>query len=1139
MRISLAAAALLVACGAATAAERFDPENMGEHVTVRTVLGHRAARGIRIDGKFNERAWLRTDPITELRARAGGSLGSLYVRRKKASGPIRIAIDPTFVRVACDKSNMYFAVVCLVAPRKKGTRLKSVERDMVLFRFDPFARGRHALEIVLNVKGRKRSYDTHENWAYGYVPPIEFSARKLEAVKPEELPPEERAALERLGEGASGWVMEAAISWRELANSRPPEEGEVWGLQVGRSSRGGESSSWNRNTLNGFDPQGHVYFCSRAPQVRVDAISFGRTLKGITPWTVYLRSTAKKVVGTRIRLGCSARRKNIEFKGLRLEAGEANKAIAWLPYGLGINNLEARVSGLDRTPIYRCKLATLVKESDGSEVLDSSGGYARVRLSKQLLKPGDELTLNLYSEAGLLNQPPFGSDGLLVYVLPGTGGTAIKPELLQTGTGAAAKLQLKLPADLPEGFARVIVIPRSRLKTDRDRQLFVSGVATTAAALFNAQRHSQLVLSARLYVEGKKLEASRSFIAAARKTFEKTDGMSCEDAKKLHWGSAPPGYPEKRDANEFTSLFGGKYNVLKAEGLLKKAGRNCSVLENLPLYEADLESRLREMAAGRRPSRGILWKCYKSRFDGAWQPYSLYVPEKYDPKKKWPLIIDLHGYSGGWNLYPDQDKVQAARSAGCLLLKPYLRGMTWYMAWGEREMIDLLAAVRAEYNVDADRIHVTGFSMGGCGTMKFLASYPDVFASGGGSSGRAEPMGAERTALTPSWTADGFKDQGTPWTGGRMFALRAAEVEPVAARHRGDAFTGHGYIIDRLSLYSWLLAHPLNRWPRRVRFNAWSARFASLRWVKSVEPERYGRITRVTAEVRNERIELLTRNAAGARLSVPQKLLPAKEPIRVLWNGKAHQFPAGTRDVRLGTLAQEIPSGRKRPNELAGPIEDFLIRKFVMIRGTLRKPAEIRKGARWLRERWQHAYQAKPAIYEDINAPANVLSENHLLCVGDEETNSFLKKHAAKLPIRIDGDKLRIGRRTTPADGAKYWFLALNPLNPKKYMLVMGSQNPADTARALRPLISKPFRHFDFAVYGRRTARPRSERTARFAKLMGISAFGWFDRDWKPYPRDPLLPDCEFMDNQNPSLVLTPDGEWREGSEPEKRRARD
>ena len=53
---------------------------------------------------------------------------------------------------------------------------------------------------------------------------------------------------------------------------------------------------------------------------------------------------------------------------------------------------------------------------------------------------------------------------------------------------------------------------------------------------------------------------------------------------------------------------------------------------------------------------------------------------------------------------------------------------------------------------------------------------------------------------------------------------------------------------------------------------------------------------------------------------------------------------------------------------------------------------------------------------------------------------------------------------------------------------------------------------------------------------MGISAFGWFDREWKVYPRDPLLPDCEFMDNQNPSLVVTPEGQWRPGMHPRQRR---
>src|SRR5690606_17779607 len=47
----------------------------------------------------------------------------------------------------------------------------------------------------------------------------------------------------------------------------------------------------------------------------------------------------------------------------------------------------------------------------------------------------------------------------------------------------------------------------------------------------------------------------------------------------------------------------------------------------------------------------------------------------------------------------------------------------------ERDVMNVLDIVRAEFNVDADRTYLWGHSMGGAGAYHLAAKYPDVWAA--------------------------------------------------------------------------------------------------------------------------------------------------------------------------------------------------------------------------------------------------------------------------------------------------------------------------------------------------------------------------------------------------------------------------
>jgi predicted peptidase len=117
--------------------------------------------------------------------------------------------------------------------------------------------------------------------------------------------------------------------------------------------------------------------------------------------------------------------------------------------------------------------------------------------------------------------------------------------------------------------------------------------------------------------------------------------------------------------------------------------------------------------------------------------YLLYLPGDYgkDPQQKWPLILFLHG-SGerGSDLeilkrQPLPKTLDRQKAFPFIVLSPQLP-----LAMGNwSDLIDplkaLLDQIQAEYSVDAQRVYLTGLSMGGFGAWEFALRYPRRFAA--------------------------------------------------------------------------------------------------------------------------------------------------------------------------------------------------------------------------------------------------------------------------------------------------------------------------------------------------------------------------------------------------------------------------
>ncbi len=110
--------------------------------------------------------------------------------------------------------------------------------------------------------------------------------------------------------------------------------------------------------------------------------------------------------------------------------------------------------------------------------------------------------------------------------------------------------------------------------------------------------------------------------------------------------------------------------------------------------------------------------------------YSLYVPENYDPARRWPLIVALHGGHGRGDDYL-LTWLRAAKSRGYIVLSPKSLDQTWSLMQPGVDIRSILSMVEElldDYAIDTGRLFASGLSDGGTFSFALGLSCPKLFA---------------------------------------------------------------------------------------------------------------------------------------------------------------------------------------------------------------------------------------------------------------------------------------------------------------------------------------------------------------------------------------------------------------------------
>ena len=198
--------------------------------------------------------------------------------------------------------------------------------------------------------------------------------------------------------------------------------------------------------------------------------------------------------------------------------------------------------------------------------------------------------------------------------------------------------------------------------------------------------------------------------------------------------------------------------------------------------------------------------------------YLLHLPADYGKEqgKKYPLILFLHGAGErgedvndvkkhGPPKLLDGGKTELAVK-DFIVVSPQCPPNRW---WQPFEVIALLDEVSGKYSVDADRVYLTGLSMGGFGTWETASRYPDRFAAIAPICGGGDPRRVRTLRDMPAWVFHGDKDRVVPVQRSieMVDALKQLGSQVKFTRYPEAEHDSWTETYNNPELYAWFLKH--------------------------------------------------------------------------------------------------------------------------------------------------------------------------------------------------------------------------------------------------------------------------------------------------------------------------------------------
>ncbi|AWM36424.1 hypothetical protein GobsT_57740 [Gemmata obscuriglobus] len=457
-------------------------------------------------------------------------------------------------------------------------------------------------------------------------------------------------------------------------------------------------------------------------------------------------------------------------------------------------------------------------------------------------------------------------------------------------------------------------------------------------------------------------------------------------------------------------------------------------------------------------------RAYRSRVDDSIQPYAVLLPHDYgkDPKKQWRLDVVLHGRDGALTeaKFIGTHQGNAPKDLGYVQLEPYGRGNNAYRWAGETDVFEAFEPALHREHIDANRIVLRGFSMGGAGTWHIGLHHPGDFSVIGPGAGFTTTHGyiANLPKQLPDYqekclriydaidyTENAFNVPVVAYSGEKDGQKKAADNIENALKGFKEPFKFTHLIAPGLEHqmpkpwqekaeveYRKYADRGRDPNPKRVRFVTYTPQYASCSWLRIDALETT--YQKATADVTRDgtRIVAATTNVRLLSLDLP----PGKHTVTV--DGQKLDLEAGEslsfiekrngRWVQVDGQEAAIRTAEKPEKrfQVHGPIDHAFTGKFTVI-GPTRDSGYPAAALKQFAAVWDRYFRGTlptiaPAAYEPKDR-----FDGNLVLFGTPDSNPLIAKVLPKLPITWTKDKLVV-------NGVEY--------DPKTHLPVLIFPNP-------------------------------------------------------------------------------------------------
>jgi hypothetical protein len=482
---------------------------------------------------------------------------------------------------------------------------------------------------------------------------------------------------------------------------------------------------------------------------------------------------------------------------------------------------------------------------------------------------------------------------------------------------------------------------------------------------------------------------------------------------------------------------------------------------------------------------------FVSRIDDSVQPYGLVVPAGYsEAAAETPHRLDvwLHGRGDTKTEIPfaieRMSNVGMYAPKDTFVLHPFGRHCNAFKFAGETDVYEAIEQIKSLVSIDADRLAIRGFSMGGAGCWHLAVHDPTNWFAANPGAGFVDTIVYQGWQdempfpLTPTakklmhwydvlpWVRNLSNTSTIAYSGEVDKQKQAADRVVERAADLGIKFpyvigAGMGHKIDAESQRK--IESQLSTWEkqvddgpsRRIDFVTYTLRYSRADWIQitgmrehwtpasvqaTVAPEA-GRVKISSQGVTHLAIDFSDSGWSGRGGEIELEIDGQEYIVQDAGNASGFQCQLARLEAGAWTLRQDQPDEvRKRPG-LQGPIDDAFCERFVIVLPS--RPARHGRVQRWInreveyfKSRWTRLMRGDLQVVLDRDLTEDQIKSCNLICFGDFSSNRFLFNIAERLPIEWSREKLVVGDRQFDPVKHAAAFCYPNPVNPARYVVV-------------------------------------------------------------------------------------------------------